>query len=151
MVYSPTGSLDKLFLIPSCMTSSFLSLIFSTLYLSSLWRTDTIVFVNLKKPPPLPTSNVFEYNNSFSHVQCSLFLLLWKVSRMLTGGLDVIGVFAFGPSDMLTKSQAKLRQLLYSITKAVYHKPASYFDDLSYSRILLQICSATKKYLLILN
>ena len=151
MDYSPTGSLDKLFLIPSCMTSSFLSLIFSTLYLSSLWRTDTIVFVNLKKPPPLPPSNVFEYNNSFSHVQCSLFLLLWKVSRMLTGGLDVIGVFAFGPSDMLTKSQAKLRQLLYSITKAVYHKPASYFDELSYSRILLQICSATKKYLLILN
>ncbi|XP_073242041.1 protein odr-4 homolog [Porites lutea] len=68
-----------------------------------------------------------------------------QVSRMLTGGLDVIGVFAFGPSDMLTKSQAKLRQLLYSVTKAVYHKPASYFDDLSYSRILLQICSATKK------
>ena len=79
----------------------------------------------------------------------AFFFLFWKVSRMLTGGLDVIGVFAFGPSDMLTKSQAKLRQLLYSVTKAVYHKPASYFDDLSYSRILLQICSATKKYLLI--
>lgn len=81
----------------------------------------------------------------------AFFFLFWKVSRMLTGGLDVIGVFAFGPSDMLTKSQAKLRQLLYSVTKAVYHKPASYFDAVSYSRILLQICSATKKYLLILN
>jgi len=68
-----------------------------------------------------------------------------QVSRMLTGGLDIIGVFAFGPSDMLTKSQTKLRHLLFSINKTVYHKPASYFDDLSHSRIILQICSATKK------
>ncbi|KAL9987863.1 hypothetical protein ACROYT_G002236 [Oculina patagonica] len=68
-----------------------------------------------------------------------------QVSRMLTGGLDVIGVFAFGPSDMLTKSQAKLRQLVFSIQKIVHHKPASYFDDLMHSRIILQICSATKK------
>ena len=58
----------------------------------------------------------------------------------------MIGVFAFGPSDMLSKSQAKLRQLLFSINKTVNHKPASYFEDLSHSRILLQICSATKKY-----
>ena len=65
---------------------------------------------------------------------------------MLTGGLDVIGVFAFGPSDMLTKTQAKLRQLVFSIQKTVHHKPASYSDDLMHSRILLQICSATKKY-----
>ncbi|KAJ7383276.1 hypothetical protein OS493_029241 [Desmophyllum pertusum] len=65
---------------------------------------------------------------------------------MLTGGLDVIGVFAFGPSDMLTKSQGKLRQLVFSIQKTVHHKPASYFDDLIHSRIILQICSATKKY-----
>lgn len=68
-----------------------------------------------------------------------------QVSRMLTGGLDVIGVFAFGPMDMLTKSQAKLRQLVFSIQKTVQHKAASYFDDLIHSRILLQICSGTKK------
>lgn len=68
-----------------------------------------------------------------------------QVSRMLTGGMDVIGVFAFGPMDMLTKSQAKLRQLVFSIQKTVYHKPASYFNDLLHSRILLQICSGTKK------
>lgn len=68
-----------------------------------------------------------------------------QVSRMLTGGLDLIGVFAFGPSEMLTKSQAKLRQLLFSINKTIQHKPASYFDALNQNRILLQICSATKK------
>ena len=65
---------------------------------------------------------------------------------MLTGGLDVVGVFAFGPPDMLTKSQTKLRNLLFFINKNVQSKSSSYFEDLSYSRVLLQICSATKKY-----
>lgn len=65
---------------------------------------------------------------------------------MLTGGLDVVGVFAFGPPDVLTKTQGKLRQLVFSFQKNVHHRPASYFCDLSHSRILLQICSATKKY-----
>ena len=50
MVYSPTGSLD-LFLIFGCMASNFLYLSFSTLFSSSLWRTDTIVFGELNKPP----------------------------------------------------------------------------------------------------
>ena len=50
MVYSPTGSSD-LFLIPGCMTSNFLYLNFSTLYSSSLWRTDTIVFAKLNTLP----------------------------------------------------------------------------------------------------
>ena len=50
MVYLPTGSSD-LFLFFSCMTSNFLYLSFSTFYSSSLWRTDTIVFSKLNKPP----------------------------------------------------------------------------------------------------
>ena len=49
MVHSPTGSSDL-----------FMILGFSTLYSSSLWRTDTIVFAQsnklpLSKKPPLPT------------------------------------------------------------------------------------------------
>ena len=43
-----------------------------SLYFSPLWGTDTIVFAKLIKPPisiKPPPSNVFEYNNSFSHVQ----------------------------------------------------------------------------------
>ena len=55
MVYSPTGRLD-LFLILGCMTSNFLYLSFSTLYSSSLWRTDTTVFSNkhsLSNKPPV--------------------------------------------------------------------------------------------------
>ena len=44
------------------MTSNFLYLSFSTLYSSSLWRTDTIVFAKLNTPPVprKPTPNVFE-------------------------------------------------------------------------------------------
>ena len=64
MVNSPAGSSD-LFLIPSCTTSFFLYLSFSTLYSSSLWRTDTIVFAKLNKRPLSikPSSNAFEINN----------------------------------------------------------------------------------------
>ena len=49
--YLPTGSSD-LILILGCMTSNFLYSSFSTLYSSSLRRTDTTVFakLNLKKP-----------------------------------------------------------------------------------------------------
>ena len=50
MVYLPTGSSD-LFLILGCKTSNFLYLSLSTLNSSSLWRTDTIVFAKLVKPP----------------------------------------------------------------------------------------------------
>ena len=52
MVYSPTGSSD-LFLILGCMTSNFLYVSFSTLYSSTLWRTDTIVVSKLSQPPSL--------------------------------------------------------------------------------------------------
>ena len=51
-VYSPTGSSD-LFMILGCMTSNFLYLSFSTLYSSSLWRTDTILWAKLNNPHPL--------------------------------------------------------------------------------------------------
>ena len=63
MGYLPTGSSD-LILFFGCMTSNFLYLSFSTLYSSSLLRTDTIVFSKLNKPPsPLsPPSNGLEMN-----------------------------------------------------------------------------------------
>ena len=52
-VYLPAESSD-LFLIIGCMTSNLLYLSFSTLYSSSSWRTDTIVFAKLNKRPPPP-------------------------------------------------------------------------------------------------
>ena len=58
------------FFILGCTTSNVLYLCFSTLYSSSFWRTDTIVFVKLKKAPSQisptisikPPANVFEMN-----------------------------------------------------------------------------------------
>ena len=49
-VYLSTGSTD-LILILGCMTSNFFYLSFTTLYSSSLWRTDTIVVSQLNTPP----------------------------------------------------------------------------------------------------
>ena len=64
MVYSPSGRSD-LFLILECMTDLQLVLLeLSTLSSSSLWKTDTIVFSKLNKPPvPInPHSNGLEIN-----------------------------------------------------------------------------------------
>ena len=69
MVCSRAGSSDVFFIF-DCTISYFLYLRFSTLYSSSFGRTDTIVFVKLKKAPsqislPVsfkPPSNVFEMN-----------------------------------------------------------------------------------------
>ena len=52
MVYSHAGSSDLFLSILGCMTSNFLYLSFSTWHSGSLWRTDTIVFAKLNKPPP---------------------------------------------------------------------------------------------------
>ena len=53
MVYLPIGSSD-LIMILFDMTSNLLVLVsFSTLYSSSLWRTDSIVFSKLNKLLPL--------------------------------------------------------------------------------------------------
>ena len=69
MVYIPTGNSD-LILILGCMTYNVLYLSFAISYSSPLWRTDTIVFSKLNKPPsqispqPLlsPASNGLEIN-----------------------------------------------------------------------------------------
>ena len=67
---------------------------------------------------------------------------------MLIGGMDVIGTFAFGPPDMMANLIPKLRQAMYGIHRTVYHQPAAYIaaDEHTDSRIILQICSKTKKY-----
>ena len=73
MVYLPPGSLN-LFLMFGLTTLDFLFLSFSTIHSSSLWRTDTIFFAKLNKPPPPPSNktpsllnlslNAFERNKT---------------------------------------------------------------------------------------
>ena len=99
MVYLPTGSSD-LSLILSCMTENILYLSFSTLYSSSLWRTDTIAISKLNKPPPLkksppsllsspPSSNGLEINKPrkglnrvFTVLYCYLLLIQTLIRKL---------------------------------------------------------------------
>ena len=99
MVYSPTGSSD-LFLILGCMTSDFLFLSFSTLYFSSLWTTNTIIFAKLNKSPLSNKPPVFtvkkyppplwELYKEYSPV---VLVLLGRGTWLLPG----LGIFDLGP------------------------------------------------------
>ena len=73
----------------------------------------------------------FEHMSSFPlKMHCDI--LFFKVATMLPGGLQVIGVFAVAPAQMMQSSQAKLRQVSgLTITNlqanAAYNKLIPYF------------------------
>ena len=98
MVYSPTESSD-LFLILGCMTSDFLYLGFSTLYFSSLWTTDTIIFAKLNTPPlsnKPPVSTVKKINppwGLYKEYSPVVLVLLGRGTWLLPG----LGIFDLGP------------------------------------------------------
>ncbi|NXW26814.1 ODR4 protein, partial [Phaetusa simplex] len=69
-----------------------------------------------------------------------------QVSRMLPGGLVVLGVFIIATPELSKDSQNALRKLIFSVEKSLTKrrlwKPAE--EEVS-DRAALQICSATKK------
>ena len=67
---------------------------------------------------------------------------------MLTGNFEVVGVYCFGTPESVSKELPKLRNLLFAIHKATSRKFSAFFEDntLEVDRLLLQICSKTKKY-----
>ncbi|XP_068272993.1 protein odr-4 homolog isoform X2 [Nyctibius grandis] len=69
-----------------------------------------------------------------------------QVSRMLPGGLLVLGVFIIATPELSKESQNTLRKLVFSVEKSLTRKrlwkPAE--EEVS-DRVALQICSATKK------
>ncbi|XP_061201725.1 protein odr-4 homolog isoform X1 [Neopsephotus bourkii] len=69
-----------------------------------------------------------------------------QVSRMLPGGLLVLGVFIITSPELSKDSQNALRKLIFSVEKSLTKrrlwKPAE--EEIS-ERAALQICSATKK------
>lgn len=67
---------------------------------------------------------------------------------MLTGGLRILGIFVFGPSDVRTRLQAKFRQTLYSFNKMTCNEfmLAKWKIEQSSGQIIFQVCSETKKY-----
>lgn len=67
---------------------------------------------------------------------------------MLTGGLRILGIFVFAPPDVRTKLQAKFRQTLYSVHKMIsgdFPLAKWKLDQIS-GQVMVQVCSATKKY-----
>ncbi|KAK2180449.1 hypothetical protein NP493_442g00009 [Ridgeia piscesae] len=72
---------------------------------------------------------------------------MFQVHRMLPGGLDVIGLFAVGSPDMMQSAQAKLRQVLFATHKMLRQGQPTpkTADPCITDRILLQICSVTRK------
>ncbi|NWR58678.1 ODR4 protein, partial [Bucorvus abyssinicus] len=69
-----------------------------------------------------------------------------QVSRMLPGGLLVLGVFIIATPELSKESQNALRKLIFSVEKSLTKrrlwKPAE--EEVS-ERAALQMCSATKK------
>ncbi|NXF84135.1 ODR4 protein, partial [Sclerurus mexicanus] len=69
-----------------------------------------------------------------------------QVSRMLPGGLLVLGVFMIATPELSKDGQSALRKLIFSVEKSLTKrrlwKPAE--EEVS-DRAALQICSATKK------
>ncbi|XP_060607747.1 protein odr-4 homolog [Ruditapes philippinarum] len=69
-----------------------------------------------------------------------------QVTMMLPGGLNVIGIFVVAPDAMIDKAQPKLRQILFAIQKQEKKSPVPEMTEAVTDRVLLQICSTTKKY-----
>jgi hypothetical protein len=69
-----------------------------------------------------------------------------QVTRMLPGGIDVIGLFVVAPPKMMHKAQTKLCHILFAILKAQKSSfPIENDQTTITDRILLQVCSETKK------
>lgn len=71
-----------------------------------------------------------------------------QVLRMLTGGLHILGVFAYGPPDVMKNAQVMLRKAVFAVHKVElkeqYHGNTTDNDSIN-DRYVLQICSLTKK------
>ncbi|EMP38787.1 Protein odr-4 like protein [Chelonia mydas] len=71
-----------------------------------------------------------------------------QLSRMLPGGLLVLGVFIVAAPELAKDIQNALRKLVFSVEKSVVKKRLWNFTEEEVSdRVALHICSATKKIL----
>ncbi|KAM6165138.1 LOW QUALITY PROTEIN: protein odr-4 homolog [Erethizon dorsatum] len=69
-----------------------------------------------------------------------------QVSRMLPGGLLVLGVFIITTSELANDFQNALHRLIYAVEKSMNRKRLWNFTEEEVSeRVILHICSSTKK------
>lgn len=71
-----------------------------------------------------------------------------QVTRMLPGGLDVIGIFVIAPLQMIDSVQNKIIQMLFAIQKLLLKCQLVAVNDSTINdRIILQMCPVAKKYI----
>ncbi|XP_054919557.1 protein odr-4 homolog isoform X3 [Dermacentor andersoni] len=68
-----------------------------------------------------------------------------QVTRMLPGGMDVLGLFAVGTPEELAAAQPKLRQVLFAVFKVIAKDQRMSLNSQVSDRIQLQICTLTRK------
>ncbi|KYO24212.1 odr-4-like protein [Alligator mississippiensis] len=69
-----------------------------------------------------------------------------QVSRMLPGGLLVLGVFIIATPELAKDTQNALRKLVFSVQKSVTKKRLwNFAGEEVLDRVVLQVCSTTKK------
>ncbi|XP_067109457.1 protein odr-4 homolog isoform X1 [Osmerus mordax] len=69
-----------------------------------------------------------------------------QVSRMLPGGLSVVGVFLLTPPEVAKEAQNTLRQLVFAVDKLISRcRLWSLSEDDVTDRVTLHICSTTRK------
>lgn len=68
-----------------------------------------------------------------------------QVTRMLPGGMDVLGLFAVGAPEELAAAQPKLRQVLFAVFKVIAKDQRMALNSEMSDRIQLQICTLTRK------
>ncbi|XP_006872760.1 PREDICTED: protein odr-4 homolog isoform X2 [Chrysochloris asiatica] len=96
-----------------------------------------------------------EQNESLSHPKVKSDILdeEWatehanQVSRMLPGGLLVLGVFIVTTLELASDFQNVLRRLVFAIEKSMSKKRLWSFTEEVSERVILHICSSTKKIL----
>lgn len=70
-----------------------------------------------------------------------------QVTRMLPGGLDVIGIFVIAPLQMIDNVQSKIIQMLFAIQKLLLKCQLVTINNSTINnRIILQMCPVAKKY-----
>ncbi|XP_033096930.1 protein odr-4 homolog [Anneissia japonica] len=68
-----------------------------------------------------------------------------QVTRMMPGGLNVIGIFVCATPEHLKTLQPKLRQAVFAVQKHMKRKEIVKTADKITERIVVQICAVTKK------
>lgn len=71
-----------------------------------------------------------------------------QVTRMLPGGMWVLGLFVTGPGDIFSESssQSKLNSLIQSLTKALDQNPNLYGNSPSAEKLVLHLIGGTNKF-----